>query len=99
MCFQVAFAIKCESLDVCTSDLKLSVNLYLLSGGRLDAVTSGTIIYLDASNELQMTVNVMNLFESSYGSNFTSSMGAALRRDVGLSEYVVYLILWGRIME
>ena len=82
---QVAFEINCENLEDCTSDLRLTVQLYLLSSGRIEEVSRDTIIYVDASNEMQMTVDVTNLVSSSYGSKFTSSAGAALIREVGLS--------------
>lgn len=82
----VAFEINCDNLADCTSDLRLTVELYLLSGGRIEKVTHDTVIFLDASNELHMKVDVTNLVSSSYGSNFTSSAGAALMKDVSLSD-------------
>ena len=84
--FQVSFEINCDDVVDCTSDLRLTVKLYLLSSGRIEEVSRDTIIYVDASNELQMKVDVTNVRSSSYGSKFTSSAGAALIRDVGLSE-------------
>ena len=84
---QVTFAINCDNLEDCTSDLKLTVELYLESGGRRgQKVEKDTILYLGASEKLQMQVDVTNLQSSSYGSKFTSLSDVALEGDITLSE-------------
>ncbi|XP_052797287.1 integrin alpha-4-like [Mya arenaria] len=74
---QVQFDKKCESLDLCTSDLTLSVDLLLKGSGFSKDIADDTPIYVGEGDRLIVTVDVKNLNDTSYNANFSSTVGAA----------------------
>ena len=54
---QVEFDKKCESLDKCTSDLRLNVEMFLLGDGVQVKVTKNTTLYVDSAHELLVSDN------------------------------------------
>lgn len=82
----VVFEINCDNLEDCDSNLKVTVELDLQIRGRTEKVTRDSIIFLDASSELHMKVDVTNLMKSSYGSNFKSTAGVALAKEVSQAD-------------
>lgn len=43
---------KCESLDKCTSDIELNVEMFLLSDGESEQISNNTTLFVGAANEL-----------------------------------------------
>lgn len=53
--FKVEFDKKCDSIDECTSDLKLTVDMFLLKrDGTSMKVEEDTVIYIGDANELEV---------------------------------------------
>ncbi|KAL4222885.1 hypothetical protein ACF0H5_018925 [Mactra antiquata] len=87
----VEFDKQCEEIDLCRSDLSINVEMFLLRHGRNPPikVNDSTVIYVDEAYELEATVIVENLVNSSYRSNFSGIVSALIRRDVRPNEGIV----------
>ncbi|XP_053373230.1 integrin alpha-4-like isoform X2 [Mercenaria mercenaria] len=78
----IEFDKKCDSITTCTSDLKLTVEMFLTKEGVVPTqVKEDTNIYIDAANILQVTADTTNLFNSSYRANVSGEVSALMKRD------------------
>ncbi|KAL4222884.1 FG-GAP repeat [Mactra antiquata] len=87
----VEFDKQCNEIDICRSDLSINVEMFLLRHGRNSPikVNDSTVIYVDEAYELEVSVIVENLVNSSYRSNFSGIVSALIRRDVRPNEGIV----------
>ena len=77
---KVYFDRACDVEENCTSDLNLTVNVFLVeSGKRRSPYTSTTAIYLGGTETLEMEVDVTNLHDTAYNVNFTAMANVDLQ--------------------
>ncbi|XP_053373232.1 integrin alpha-4-like isoform X2 [Mercenaria mercenaria] len=82
----VEFDKKCKSLDTCTSDLQVKVEMFVAGMGHNKKIDNDTEIYVGEATELMVVVEVRSLEDTSHNVVFTSNVSALMRLST-LSNY------------